>query len=83
VTVVLTLFDLLLIAGLLVLAWLALTSSSLFRGIVAFIVFGLLMAVTWTRLGAPDIALAEAAIGAGITGTLLLTTYARMKMGEP
>jgi multisubunit Na+/H+ antiporter MnhB subunit len=37
-----------------------------------FIVFGVLMSVAWARLGAVDIALAEAAIGAGITGALLL-----------
>jgi energy-converting hydrogenase B subunit D len=32
----------------------------------------LLMALVWARLAAPDIALAEAAIGAGVTGALLL-----------
>ena len=37
-----------------------------------FIAFGLLMALAWVRLDATDIALAEAAIGAGITGALLL-----------
>lgn len=37
-----------------------------------FIIFGLLMALAWARLAAPDIALAEAAIGAGLTGALLL-----------
>jgi len=37
-------------------------------------VFGLLMALAWVRLAAPDIALAEAAIGTGITGVLLIDT---------
>jgi hypothetical protein len=32
----------------------------------------------WVRLGAPDVALAEAAIGAGIAGALLLATWARL-----
>jgi hypothetical protein len=32
-----------------------------------------MMAVAWARLRAPDIALAEAALGAGITGALLFT----------
>jgi energy-converting hydrogenase B subunit D len=44
----------------------------LFRAIVLFIAFGLLMALAWTRLAAPDVALAEAAIGAGLLGVLLL-----------
>nr|WP_291985156.1 DUF4040 domain-containing protein [Candidatus Accumulibacter sp. ACC007] len=65
-------FDLLLVAALLVSAVLALSTPDLFRAVVLFIVFGLLMALAWARLNAPDIALAEAAIGAGLTGALLL-----------
>jgi uncharacterized MnhB-related membrane protein len=64
-----------LLAGL---AWRALASPALFTGIVLFIVFGLLMAVAWLRLGAPDIALAEAAIGAGLTGVLFLRALDRI-----
>jgi multisubunit Na+/H+ antiporter MnhB subunit len=65
-------FDALICAGLVGLAWRAVTTADLFHSVVLFMVFGLLMAVTWGRLGAPDLALAEAAIGAGITGALLL-----------
>jgi multisubunit Na+/H+ antiporter MnhB subunit len=65
-------FDLILALALLGTAWRALTSPDLFKAVVLFITFGLLMALAWVRLGAPDIALAEAAIGAGITGALLL-----------
>lgn len=64
--------------GLLWVAWQALTSSDLFKAIVLFIAFGLLMALAWVRLDAPDIALAEAAIGAGVTGALLLAALARL-----
>ena len=32
-------------------------------------------ALAWARLAAPDIGLAEAAIGAGLTGALLLDAY--------
>lgn len=64
--------------ALLWLAWRALASPDLFRAIVLFIAFGLLMALAWVRLGAPDIALAEAAIGAGLTGALLLAALARL-----
>ncbi|MEL6198153.1 MAG: hydrogenase subunit MbhD domain-containing protein [Pseudomonadota bacterium] len=38
----------------------------------AFIALGAVVAVLWARLGAPDVALAEAVIGAGLTGALLL-----------
>lgn len=51
------------------------TGASLFRDIVMFILFGLLVALSWARLGAPDLALAEAAIGAGLTGALMLMAY--------
>lgn len=66
------LFDLLLCAGLLWLGWRAVATRGLFPSVVMFMVFGLLMAVTWARLDAPDLALAEAAISAGVMGALLL-----------
>ena len=69
-----TLFDALLAALLVALAWGALSSRDLFRSIVLFMIFGILSAMAWARLDAPDIALAEAAIGAGLTGILLLDT---------
>jgi hypothetical protein len=46
-----------------------------------FIVFGLLMTLAWARLQAPDIALAEAAIGAGLTGALLLDALGALRVG--
>jgi multisubunit Na+/H+ antiporter MnhB subunit len=64
--------DVVICAGLLLLAWRAVVATDLFFSVVMFMVFGLLMALTWARLGSPDLALAEAAIGAGITGALLL-----------
>jgi energy-converting hydrogenase B subunit D len=72
-------FDLLLIAALVWSAARALAVADLFRGVVLFIVFGLLMALAWARLGAPDIALAEAAIGAGLTGALLLDAVGHLR----
>jgi len=63
----------LVLAGLVVaLGWAAVASADLKRGIVLFIAFGLLLAIIWARLNAPDLALAEAAIGAGLSGALLL-----------
>lgn len=73
-----SLFDGLLALSVLGLAWQTLHSSNLFRAVVSFMVFGLLMAVAWVRLQAPDVALAEAAIGAGVTGALLLSTLGRL-----
>ncbi len=67
--------DSLLVLGLLWLAWQAVSAPRVFRSVVMFIVFGLFMSLCWARLAAPDLALAEAAIGAGLTGALLLSAY--------
>ncbi len=77
-----TVFDLVLVLTLLWLAWRALAAADLFKGIVLFMAFGLLMALAWMRLRAPDIALAEAAVGSGITGALLLSGLARLRRHE-
>lgn len=56
----------------------ALRAPDLFAGCVRFVAFGLVMALVWARLEAPDVALAEAAIGSGITGALLLAALRRL-----
>ncbi len=76
---ILTLFDILLILTMLWLAWCLLNTEDIFKAVVLFISFGLLMALAWVRLRAPDVALAEAALGAGITGPLFLSALRRMK----
>ncbi|MDP1647450.1 MAG: DUF4040 domain-containing protein [Rubrivivax sp.] len=63
-------------------AWRALASRDILEAVVLFIVFGLLMALAWARLAAPDLALAEAAIGAGLTGVLLLDTVGHLQGGR-
>lgn len=72
-------FDGLLILSLLWVAWRALVNPDLFKSIVLFISFGLLLALAWVRLHAPDVALAEAAIGSGLTGALLLAALAKLE----
>ncbi len=71
------LFDLLLIISMVVLALVAVLTGDRRRSIVLFIIFGLLLALVWARLQAPDIALAEVAIGAGLGGALLMATLRR------
>ncbi len=83
IDIALGLFDLLLVFLLLWLAWLVMSSEDLFKAIVLFVAFGLLMALVWVRLEAPDIALAEAAIGAGLTGALLMAALDRLNAVKP
>jgi multisubunit Na+/H+ antiporter MnhB subunit len=81
-TLTAAMIDALLALGLVGLAWRALASADLFKSIVLFVAFGLVMALAWVRLDAPDIALAEAAIGAGLTGALLLAAYAKLRSAQ-
>ncbi len=76
---ILTLFDILLVLTLLWLAWRLLSTEDIFKAVVLYISFGLLMALAWVRLRAPDVALAEAALGAGLTGPLFLSALRRME----
>ena len=80
--VILRVFDGVLIFMLVVLAWRSLNDRDLFRAVVKFIAFGLLLAVAWVRLQAPDVALAEAAVGSGLTGALILAAMLRMRQRE-
>ncbi|HAV62107.1 MAG TPA: sodium:proton antiporter [Verrucomicrobiales bacterium] len=61
------------------LGWRAVTDADLRRATIQFIVLGLVLALTWLRLGAPDVALAEAAVGSGLTGALLWMALRRQQ----
>jgi energy-converting hydrogenase B subunit D len=82
VAMMLQVFDWVLLLVILVLAWRALNDRDLFRAVIKFIALGLLLAVAWVRLRAPDVALAEAAVGSGLTGALILAALVRMRKRE-
>jgi multisubunit Na+/H+ antiporter MnhB subunit len=71
-TLILLVFDGLLLLSIVSLAWVSLASSDDRNSVILFMAFGLVLAVAWGRLMAEDVALAEAAIGAGLSGALLL-----------
>lgn len=72
-------FDLALCALLIATALAAVAGRDVFRSVMFFIIYGVLMALVWARLDAVDVALAEAAIGAGLTGVLLLAAHGRLR----
>jgi multisubunit Na+/H+ antiporter MnhB subunit len=53
-----------------------------FAAVVGFVAYGLVLALVWVRLAAPDVALTEAAIGSGVTGGLLLGASTRLRRTE-
>lgn len=69
----------LLILGLAV--W-AIAARDTFAAAVGFIAYGLLLTLVWVRLYGVDVALTEAAIGGGLTGTLLIRAAAKLRGAE-
>ena len=82
-TMSLLVFDGLLLLSIVGLAWASLATTDVRRSVILFMAFGLLLAVAWGRLLAPDVALAEAAIGAGLSGALLLAAVHRQPRPLP
>jgi multisubunit Na+/H+ antiporter MnhB subunit len=72
-------FDILLAFGIVCTVAATLGTRDRSASVVGFVVTGVLVALAWVRLGSPDVALAEAAIGAGLTGALLLRSAGRLK----
>lgn len=64
---------------LVVLAAGALYSRTLYGSLTLFFSFGMLMTLAWARLRVPDLALAEAAIGAGLSGALLFNALEKSR----
>lgn len=65
------------------LAWRTLATRDLRKAIVLFIALGFLSALAWARLAAPDVALVEAAVGAGFTGALLMSALGWSRPAPP
>lgn len=61
----------------------AMLTRDLLEAVVLFIAVGLTLSLAWVRLGAPDVALAEAALGAGVTGALFLNAFQRLARTGP
>jgi len=53
-------------------------ARDLFVAVVAYVVYGLFLALVWIRMYAPDVALTEAAVGGGVTGVLLVAAGKRL-----
>lgn len=63
-------------------AIIATTTRSILGAIIMFTVYSLMMAILWGLLLAPDLAITEATVGAGVTTLLFVLTLRRIK-GEP
>lgn len=77
-TLITDITDALLATALVAAAWFALYRSDTNRVVLLYFAFGFLMTLVWIRLEAPDLALAEAAVGTGVTGALLIGLLSRL-----
>lgn len=75
------LLDAMLVLIVLALAIGSVAAGSLSGAVACFVSYGLLLALAWLRVYAVDVAMTEAAIGAGLTGALLIGAVARLGRG--
>jgi multicomponent Na+:H+ antiporter subunit B len=57
-------------------------ARDLLAAVVIFSLYSLTMTLVWQHRGAPDVAMTEAAVGAGVTTVLLFITIARTTRRE-
>lgn len=51
--------------------------------VVVYMAFGLMMSVVWILLESPDLAITEAAVGAGVTGILFFVALKKLHAIKP
>lgn len=74
--------DVLLLLFLVATALAAVYAKDLLVAAVIFSGYSLIMAIVWQQLGAPDLALTEAAVGAGVTTILFVIAISRTSRWE-
>ena len=53
-------------------------SKNLLTSVVIFMSYSLIMAIIWFLLQSPDLAITEAAVGAGVTSILFFVTFKKI-----
>jgi multicomponent Na+:H+ antiporter subunit B len=74
--------DLILLFFLLICAVAAIAQKELLNSVIILSIYSLIIAVVWVRLGAVDVAITEAAVGAGISTVLFIALLIRVKPRE-
>jgi len=74
----LKIFETILLFGLVVCAIAVSFSKKLLNSILIFMSYSLMMSVIWILLESPDLAITEAAVGAGVTSLLFFVTLKKI-----
>lgn len=75
-----TTFRLILLAGLIVCAAATALTKKPMQAVIIYMAYSVIMSVIWIMLESPDLAITEAAVGAGITSLLLFLTLRRLNL---
>jgi uncharacterized MnhB-related membrane protein len=75
-------FDIVMLTLLIATAVSVARARDLLAAVVIFSMYSLTMTLVWQHRGAPDVAMTEAAVGAGVTTVLFLITIARTTRRE-
>ena len=54
-------------------------TKTLLQAVIIFMSYSSIMCVIWVLMESPDLAITEAAVGAGVSGTLFLMTLRRIR----
>lgn len=73
-----TIFSLILVIFLIVCAIAVCLNKNLLTSIVIFMSYSVIMCIIWIILESPDLAITEAAVGAGVTSVLFFVTLKRI-----
>ena len=72
-------FEVILLLGLFVCSISVSLTKDLLTSIIIFMSYSLIMCVIWVLLQSPDLAITEAAVGAGVTSILFFITLKKIK----
>ena len=75
-------FETILLLGLVVCAIAVSFSKNLLNSILIFMSYSLMMSIIWILLESPDLAITEAAVGAGVTSLLFFVTLKKIQAME-
>lgn len=72
-------FEVILLLGLIVCSISVSLTKDLLTSIIIFMSYSLIMCVIWVLLQSPDLAITEAAVGAGVTSILFFVTLKKIR----
>lgn len=77
---IITIFRILLLASLIICAIATALSKRVMTALIVFTSYSIVMAVVWLLLRSPDLAITEAAVGAGVNGVLFFLTLRKLHL---